>query len=149
MPNWNDLSETQKEVLHRLQDGETVYQYDGTFKGVPRGVWWVLENEGWIEITLRPWRDEETFEVLPNWRENHQYNHVIRRLLPVGEPDISKDDLALLKTLSEKYGKKRIARLAECQAWIGREKDDERRADAERLMAWASQLKRETDEILK
>ena len=111
MPNWNELSETQKEVLHRLQDGETVYQRDGTFKSVPNFVFYALEDQGWIEVTLQP------------------YNHAIRRLLPVGEPDISKDDLTLLKTLCKKYGKKRISRLAECQAWIGREKDDERRAE--------------------
>ena len=141
MPNWNDLSETQKEVLHRLQDGETIYQHDGTFKGVPSAVFAVLEDQGWIEIMLRPWRDEETFEVLPNWRENHQFNHVIRRLLPVEEPDISKDDLALLETLSDKYGKKRIARLAECQAWIAREKDDERRAERAKRLAYLAELK--------
>lgn len=134
MPDWNLLSETQKEVLYRLQDDEVVPCC--FFKSVPSGVWKVLEQEGFIEMLLQPVRDSVTLQPVPNWRENGQYRLVARRIIPipVGEPDISKEDLTVLKNLCDKYGKKRIARLAECQAWIGREKDDERRAFWKRIM---------------
>lgn len=145
MPNWNHLTENQKEILHRLQDEEILVPDDGAFKGVPDSVWKFLVNEGWIEITIRPLLDINTLEVVPNWRETGQYNHVIRRILPVGEPDISTDDIAKLKNLCEKYGNKRIARLAECKAWINREKDNQRRAERAKKSAYLAELKKKLE----
>lgn len=142
MPNWNDLTESQKEILHRLHDKEIVYKHDGTFKGVAGFVWAFLENEGWIETMLRPFLDMNTLEAVPNWRETGQYNRVVRRILPVEEPDISTDDIAALKNLCEKYGNKRIARFAECKAWINREKDDQRRAEQAKTSAYLEELKK-------